>query len=168
MSLFEHFLTKNQALFETLDSLIGMSSNFRPSESAKAISREKSASRAAILRNLGNESYRLSRLSDALNFYSESIANAPIDSEELALAFGNRSAVLFRLRKYELCLLDVNRALRGRLPEISKEKLLERQAKSWNRIQKENAVKLMCMEVRTNEFSFLLHHTAILRQEGVS
>lgn len=47
-----------------------------------------------------------------LSHYTQSIAFAPNNSVELAMAYGNRSALLMHLRKYEECLIDVKRALK--------------------------------------------------------
>lgn len=43
--------------------------------------------------------------------YTMSIAYAPNDSEDLALAFGNRSALLHTMNKYKESIMDINRAL---------------------------------------------------------
>ena len=43
--------------------------------------------------------------------YSRSISWAPISSEELALAYGNRSAFLKHIRKFQECINDIDRAL---------------------------------------------------------
>ena len=58
---------------------------------------------------------------EILELYSTSIAFAPNDSNELALAYGNRSALLFHLKDYEQCLFDLNEALS--LPISSSQKL---------------------------------------------
>ncbi|XP_012270272.1 SET and MYND domain-containing protein 4 [Orussus abietinus] len=63
---------------------------------------------------------------NAWEMYSESIAYALPGSEELALAYGNRSAVLFRLKKYKECLEDIERALSSNYPDDSRPKLLLR------------------------------------------
>ena len=40
-----------------------------------------------------------------------------ISAAELALAYANRSAVLFRLQRHDDCLADIRRALHGQYPK---------------------------------------------------
>ncbi|OXU28653.1 hypothetical protein TSAR_004822 [Trichomalopsis sarcophagae] len=61
-------------------------------------------------------------------FYSESIANAPSASNELALAYGNRSALLLHLQKFQESIQDIDRALAITTSSNLKEKLLKRKA----------------------------------------
>jgi len=99
---------------------------------------QKSTSEAVKLRNLGNCSYNLKQYNEALKYYSQSVAAAPTGSTELALAYGNRSAVLFFQRKHELCILDVNRALQGlHIPKDSEKTLIKRKQKCWERLNEE-------------------------------
>lgn len=58
--------------------------------------------------------------------YTKSIAFAPDGSEELALAYGNRSAVNLREGKLIECLLDINRALEGNCPARKRERMMRR------------------------------------------
>lgn len=76
---------------------------------------QKSSFLSAEARTRGNHLY-IQKIHDekvhlmVLECYSNSIALATENSEEQALAYGNRSALLFHLHKYEECLIDVNRA----------------------------------------------------------
>lgn len=63
---------------------------------------------------------------EILKLYNQSIALAPNDSEELAFAFGNRSALLLHLKKYKDCINDCNLAIEVSASEILKSKLLTR------------------------------------------
>lgn len=80
------------------------------------------------LRNLGNQVYQKNKLSEALDYYTQSICHAPhppppnsfllhhangggsdeegFSHEELALGFANRSAVLFQVRPRILAKAD--------------------------------------------------------------
>lgn len=58
--------------------------------------------------------------------YSRSIAHAPNESEELALGYGNRSALLLHLEKFEESIIDIERALKITGSSTLKEKLLNR------------------------------------------
>nr|XP_018907929.1 PREDICTED: SET and MYND domain-containing protein 4 [Bemisia tabaci] len=93
--------------------------------------RGKSTEESVRLRNVGNSAFKQKKLSAALKLYSQSVAVAPNDSAELALAYANRSAVLFMLKSYELCVVDINRAIACNYPDHLKYKLYERKAKCF-------------------------------------
>ena len=82
---------------------------------------------------LGNQVYQKNKLQEALDYYNQSICLAPhppppnaflmhpvephdegYTHEELALGYANRSAVLFQLKEYELCIRDITRAFDNR------------------------------------------------------
>lgn len=54
----------------------------------------------------------------------------------LALGYGNRSAVLFEMKKYEKCISDIDQALLNGYPKILQSKLAERKAKCLIALQK--------------------------------
>jgi len=99
------------------------------------------------LRNLGNQVYQKNRLNEALEHYSQSICLAPhplppntyinhsqemednYSYEELALGYANRSAVLFQMKEYELCIRDITRAFNYSYPNNLMYKLFERKAR---------------------------------------
>jgi len=107
----------------------------------------KDRSESQKLRNLGNQVYQKNRLSEALEYYSQSICLAPhplppntylnhpqeqedtISYEELALGYANRSAVLFQMKEYELCIRDITRAFNYSYPNNLMYKLFERKAR---------------------------------------
>jgi len=60
---------------------------------------------------------------DALKSYTKSIAFAPYPSEQLALGYANRSAVLFQLCLYLECIQDIDRALDLKYPDNLRAKL---------------------------------------------
>lgn len=77
---------------------------------------EKSANVSTEARKSGNQLYTQKKHDQSIHteillLYSKSIAFAPNDSEELALGYSNRSALLMHLHQYKYCLVDVNRAL---------------------------------------------------------
>lgn len=86
----------------------------------------KSTSVGIQYRNIGNDFFRTGKYIEALHYYTKSVASSPFDGEELALAYGNRSAVLFKLRKFSSALLDINRALRLPHSKSFEDKLLIR------------------------------------------
>ena len=52
-----------------------------------------------------------------------------ISHEELALGYANRSAVLFQMKEYDLCIRDITRALDHKYPNNLMYKLFERKAR---------------------------------------
>lgn len=85
-------------------------------------------------RQEGNKLYK-SKLHDQQvhekiwKLYSQSIAFAPYNSEELALGYGNRSALLFHLEIYKDCVKDCDGAIQLNSSVLLKVKLLCRKAK---------------------------------------
>lgn len=102
----------------------------------------KSSSLASTFRNKGNIAYSHKENNKALLLYTRSVAMAVPESEELALAFANRSAVLLRLEKYNLCLLDINRALNGNYSKRLITKLLSRKTICIKKIEEQNSVSV--------------------------
>ena len=109
------------------------------------------------LRNLGNQVYQKNKLAEALEYYSLSICYAPhppppnsfllhggpgggnsndlssddsgFTHEELALGYANRSAVLFQMKEYDLCIRDITRAFDHSYPNNLMYKLFERKSR---------------------------------------
>ncbi|CAK9808876.1 SET and MYND domain-containing protein 4 [Anthophora quadrimaculata] len=76
----------------------------------------KDAKKSEDIRGVANRTYIKSPLTQStcveiLKMYTKSITYAPNPSEELALVYGNRSLILFKLHKYEECIQDINRSL---------------------------------------------------------
>ncbi|XP_044001586.1 SET and MYND domain-containing protein 4-like [Aphidius gifuensis] len=92
----------------------------------------KSVDHSESLRELGNKEYTTPKNEDylrkSIEAYTKSIACAPAGSNELSLAYANRSAVLFKARLYQDCLLDIERALKSGYPDELKTKLFVRQS----------------------------------------
>ncbi|XP_066597302.1 SET and MYND domain-containing protein 4-like [Prorops nasuta] len=65
---------------------------------------------------------------EAYKKYTIAIALAPHFSRQLALAYANRSAVLFQLKKFQDCIQDINRALSMDYPNDIKGKLFLRKS----------------------------------------
>ncbi|KAK5641696.1 hypothetical protein RI129_010243 [Pyrocoelia pectoralis] len=90
------------------------------------VDRTKNCKMADELREEGNHHFKLKNDTLALRKYTESIAYAPRGSEQLALAFANRSAVLYQLKLYKECLKDITQALSSNYPKRLCEKLIKR------------------------------------------
>lgn len=95
----------------------------------------KSVSESKRMRDLGNQSFKNGKYLEALNRYTQAVRFAPYpgpdqqDADTLSLALANRSAALFSLTRYRLCLLDIDLALKYGYPEANKFKLLIRKVK---------------------------------------
>ncbi|XP_044005638.1 SET and MYND domain-containing protein 4-like [Aphidius gifuensis] len=93
---------------------------------------DKTVSHSVLWREVGNREYTTANHQDylrkSIEAYTKSIAFAPVGSSELSLAYANRSAVLFRARLYEDCLLDIERSLKAGYPDKLKTKLFLRQS----------------------------------------
>ena len=114
MTSFQDLMQPNkEALFNLFKSLEGNIANSMQSLPNKL--NKKSAIHSDKTRKEGNELFKSSK-TDEINKhtflkYTASIAYAPKDSEKLALAFGNRSALLLHALKLEESIQDIDRAL---------------------------------------------------------
>ncbi|XP_055592846.1 histone-lysine N-methyltransferase SMYD3-like isoform X2 [Uranotaenia lowii] len=90
----------------------------------------KDPTRAKELRQKANETYRkgMDHMGAALSEYNMAICAAPEGSEELGLAYANRSAVCFQQKKYHACVKNIELAQMN-YPKDKLEKLLERKEK---------------------------------------
>lgn len=88
--------------------------------------KEKDPQHSVRSREDGNRSFMSCQYYKAVQEYTESIVYAVDSSEELALAYANRSAALFNLEKFEECIRDIDRALSLKYPDRLKTKVYER------------------------------------------
>ncbi|KAL3841918.1 hypothetical protein ACJMK2_020007 [Sinanodonta woodiana] len=91
----------------------------------------KSAIKSNTLRAEGNQLFQKKLYRDALEKYTQAVLHAHHDSEELSLAYGNRSAAWLFLDKWKPCLEDITLALSPRCPLSSKTKLLLRKVQCF-------------------------------------
>ena len=116
----------------------------------------KNTTKAFEHRKLGNEFYVAKKFDEALINYNESIRYAPRvhDSEhenDLALSYGNRSAVFFHIDEYRLCVSDIDRALKFGYPKHLRHKLIERKLNCFLRLEWFNeALNLLKVEGDAN------------------
>lgn len=123
-----------------------------------AVKQEKSVDHSLSFKSTGNTAYFAHEYRDAVQLYTDSIAWAPKEDAEkaLSLAYGNRSAALFQLRKYEACVRDIDRALDEGYPERLQHKVLHRKAQCFMKMGDfERAEKLLQEETRALELSDL-------------
>ena len=79
-------------------------------------------------RSIGNNYFKIKYWFCSLMYYNKSIAFA-ISKEDLALGYGNRSAVYFHTKLYEDCLQNIQLARDNGYPANKMSKLAEREAK---------------------------------------
>lgn len=104
-----------------------------------SVNQNKSAEEAQKWRNEGNKLYSQSTspedLRNVCKLYSKSAAYAPVGSNELALAYANKSAVLLKLGKFEKCLELINQCLLLNYPKDLKIKILVRKVECLKILQ---------------------------------
>lgn len=96
---------------------------------------EKSSSKSEEARSAGNvflkkKKHNNTIIKEAYFCFSKSAAYALPDSEELALAYNNRSILSQHIKKYHFALVDIDEALRITASPVLKIKLLIRQISS--------------------------------------
>lgn len=101
----------------------------------------KSDTVSLAYREKGNKKYLQRKDLRAIQYYSVSAAFAFPASEELSVAFANRSAVTFSLGEYSTSLEDIERALSGKYPQQLRYKLYERKGKCLKSLGKTASAK---------------------------
>lgn len=88
-------------------------------------------------RNQGNAHYKKKKNFDALLCYNLAICHAELGSEELAIAYANRSAVYFEVGLYEKCLKNIQHAIDNGYP-AGKLKILEDRRQRGTKLMETN------------------------------
>ncbi|KAL4224683.1 hypothetical protein ACF0H5_015380 [Mactra antiquata] len=88
----------------------------------------KSNTEACNLRNEGNKLFQKQLYQKAMDKYTEAIFLAETGSAQVALAYGNRSAVLYRTKLFKECVKDIDEALKCSCPSNIYYKVLMRKA----------------------------------------
>jgi hypothetical protein len=123
---FEYFWTNSPScVLNELDALISCASTQSEFEF-------KDSLKSTNLRKEGNEFFKKALFDEAINKYNESLRYSVIDEGNLALTLANRSIVFFKLNDYQLCLNDIDSALRHRYPKNLIMKLYERKIECFN------------------------------------
>ncbi|KAK3766180.1 hypothetical protein RRG08_025181 [Elysia crispata] len=113
-------------------SLVKVKENYKP----------KSKKHAESWRAEGNMFFKAKKYQKAANAYTQSIILAPDDSDSLSLAYNNRSTTNFYLKKYGLCLQDIEMAFLHSYPDSKCYKLHQRIGRCMYYMnQKEQAIK---------------------------
>lgn len=111
----------------------------------------KSNEKSNALRTNGNEFYSKRKFFDSMLMYNKSLCLAEPGSENVGLAYANRSAVYLESKLYEQCLKNIALAKANNYPERNLEILNKREEKCKNLLSasKENSYRF-----------FKLSHTA--------
>ncbi|KAJ7308900.1 hypothetical protein JRQ81_008176 [Phrynocephalus forsythii] len=88
----------------------------------------KDAKRALACKEEGNGRFRKKDYRAAAVLYSRALSHTEAGSPEMAVCYANRSAALFHLGQFEVCLEDIRRAEEGACPDRVWPKILLRKA----------------------------------------
>lgn len=80
-------------------------------------------------RKLGNTFFQQLNYRAAMEQYNKSLCFAKPGSENISLAYANRSACFYHMEMYDKCLIDIDLAKKANYPQRLMEKLDDRQAK---------------------------------------
>ncbi|KAM6463189.1 SET and MYND domain-containing protein 4 isoform 2-T2 [Liasis olivaceus] len=118
---------------------------------ARRLAVQKDPRLAGACKQEGNRRFRAGEHRAAAALYSRALSHTEAGSPEMAICYANRSAALFHLGQFEICLEDIGRAQQvGSCPEKLLPKILLRKAEcllSLGRLQ-EAAETLHCVEER--------------------
>ncbi|XP_075445418.1 protein-lysine N-methyltransferase SMYD4 isoform X2 [Ascaphus truei] len=95
----------------------------------------KEAGAVLFYKEEGNKRFGRKQYIAAAVLYSKAISHADHGTEEIAICFANRSAVLFYLGHYSVCLEDIKRAEEHGYPERLRNKILQRQAECLQKLK---------------------------------
>lgn len=111
---------------------------------------QKTAEMSIKFRDEGNKFYRIPIYWNALENYNKALLHAPKKSQEMILAYSNRSALLFRIKAYGASLKDIETCFNlGCSNELS-EKLMKRKRDCQNLLLRD---KLMYEMIPDDYFS---------------
>lgn len=98
--------------------------------SLNVVDHKKDDSLAKNYRIQGNAEFQRQNWIDAMRLYNKSLCFSEIGSENVSLAYANRSACFLRLKMYNECLVDIELAKQANYPEHLLAKLDKRHAES--------------------------------------
>lgn len=86
-------------------------------------------------RDEGNGMFKKKKWQDAMEYYNLSLRFAKPGTENLAKAYGNRSACFFNMQKYDECLADIDLAKAANYPINLMHKLTEREVECVEKLK---------------------------------
>ena len=109
---------------------------------------DKSLSLTCHHRTQGNHLFSLKDYKAAVQSYTRSIETCPLEnSEQLGIAYANRSAALFFLNLYEDCVEDIDLALKNNYPAHLQHKAFVRKAKCFKQLGDTTAVQSTILQI---------------------
>lgn len=139
-----------------IDIFKDISVDFRESVSVSVTAKSKNFHRitknnelSKAYREQGNVQFQERKWFEAMQLYNASLCFAENDSENVSLAYADRSTCFLRLRQYEKCLADIELAKKARHPEHLIQKLSKRRA---------DCLKLMKTDDRGEEIAAKLSY----------
>lgn len=104
----------------------GFTSVMAPALRAMFSYTQKNDESSVEYRKKGNQKFQEQNWCAAMPYYNQSLCFAKIGSENVSLAYANRSACFFRLKEYKRCLIDIELAVQAGYPSHLMPKLNER------------------------------------------
>lgn len=123
----------------------------QPKESIKLDLSQKNNQRSTELRNAGNKYFLSGNAFDAIHYYNQSLCFAENGSENIPLAYVNRSACFFRLKMHDKAFRDIELAKKANLPD--------RMLVKVERLQKDCQKVMDSIEKRINYLPKLSYET---------
>lgn len=125
----------NQDIFENIRNLLKQH-KLLPDYNNLNLSREQKSSELATKHRLkGNELFKDRKYFSALCDYNVSLCHAETNSDDLGLAFANRSAVFYEIGEFRLCKENINLAKEFGYPSNKLKKLERRERKCHSRLK---------------------------------
>ena len=144
-------IEKNENIFEYASKLLQDYQLFPDYERFKLSDNKKSKELATKHRLKGNELFRDRKYFSALCAYNKSLCFAVTNSEDVGLAFANRSAVYLEIEEFELCKENINFAKEFGYPSSKSEKLERREKNCYGKIvEKSRDLKLLQLTHKSN------------------
>lgn len=81
---------------------------------------------STMYRKEGNKKFLEKKVLEAMHLYNQSLRYAEIETENMSIAYGNRSACFFELKLFAKCMTDIQLAKKAKYPERLLPKLLNR------------------------------------------
>lgn len=89
----------------------------------------------------GNEQVKANKWREAMAFYNKSLCSAEKHTENVSLAYANRSLCFLKMKMYEKCLIDIELAIEAHYPEHLMSKLIERRAHCVDQLRHANKIE---------------------------
>lgn len=102
---------------------------------------KKDDKQSASCREEGNVEFKKKKWDEAMNLYNESLCFAEINSENISLAYANRSACFLHLKMYDKCLTDIELAIQARCPAHLVSKLEARRVKCVKEMETDDPIE---------------------------